>query len=213
MSKRITMSGQTRANWLINAAVLTGAIFSLVSGVYFLYFPSGGFNGGRNATYGVNILFSRTTWDMMHAWGSILMIAAIIIHLAIHWRWVKMMARRMMKGLRGQGTGLSKGGKINVVIDLAIAISFIVAAVTGMYFLFLTDGGFQGGRNPGYDPGFLFSRVTWDLIHSWSGIVMAVAAIAHVWIHWLWITKVTVRFFLSLAPQKRAEQGLSSLEA
>jgi hypothetical protein len=209
MAKRITMSGQTRANWLINAAVLLGAILSLVSGVYFLYFPSGRFQGGRYAINSVTFLISRTTWDMIHTWGSILMIVAIIVHFVIHWRWVKMMFRRMMKGLRGQGTGLSKGGKLNVAIDLAIAISFIVCAVTGMYFLFLTDGGFQGGRNPGYDPGFLFSRVTWDLIHSWAGIVMAIAAIAHIWIHWLWITKVTRRFFLSLVPQK--EHGITGL--
>jgi hypothetical protein len=76
--------------------------------------------------------------------------------------------------------------------------------VSGVYFLFAPSGGFQGGRNPGWDPGFLFSRTTWDLIHTWSGVVLSVAAVVHFAIHWRWVKNVTVRFFLSLWPRPKA---------
>jgi cytochrome b subunit of formate dehydrogenase len=201
MSKPIRMSMQTRMNWLIDLVVFVGGILAGLSGVYFLYLPSGGYEGGRNPMYGVTILWDRHSWSDLHAWGGILMIAAIAIHFAIHWQWVKRIARRTVSALSSGGDKLSKGARFNVAIDLLVAVSFLICAVTGIYFLFAPSGGFQGGRNLGWDPGFLFSRTTWDLIHTWSGVVLGVAAVVHFAIHWRWVKNVTARFFLSLRPQ------------
>jgi cytochrome b subunit of formate dehydrogenase len=201
MSKPIRMSMQTRKNWLIDVAVFLGGIVAALSGIYFLFIPSGGYQGGRNLMYGVTILFERHTWSDLHTWAGILMIAAVVVHLAIHWQWVKRMAGRTVEGFKPGGNMLSKGAKINVAIDSLIAISFLLCAVSGLYFLFAADGGFEGGRNLSWDPGFLFSRTTWDLIHTWSGVVMIIAAVIHFAIHWRWVKNVTSRFFLSLLPQ------------
>ncbi|MGD8904110.1 MAG: hypothetical protein PVI67_11135, partial [Anaerolineae bacterium] len=69
MSKPIRMSMQTRANWLIDVAVFIGGILAGLSGVYFLYLPSGGYQGGRNPMYGITIFFERHTWSDLHVWG------------------------------------------------------------------------------------------------------------------------------------------------
>ncbi len=201
MSKPMRMSMQTRMNWLIDVAVFLGGILAGLSGVYFLYLPSGGYQGGRNPMYGVTILWDRHTWSDVHIWGGVLMLAAIAIHFAIHWQWVKRMSRRTVSALFSGGDKLSKGARFNVAIDALVAISFLVCALSGVYLLFAPSGGFQGGRNLGWDPGFLFSRTTWDLIHTWSGVVVSVAAVVHFAIHWRWVKNVTVRFFLSLRPQ------------
>jgi drug/metabolite transporter (DMT)-like permease len=201
MSKPIKMSMQTRLNWLIDVAVFLGGILAGLSGVYFLFLPSGGYQGGRNPMYGVTILWDRHTWSDAHIWGGVLMIAAIAIHFAIHWQWVKRMSRRTVSALFSGGDKLSKGARFNVAIDVLVAISFLICAVSGIYFLFAPSGGSQGGRNLGWDPGFLFSRTTWDLIHTWSGVVLSAAAVVHFAIHWRWVKNVTVRFFLSLRPQ------------
>jgi preprotein translocase subunit SecY len=185
-------------NWLIDAAVFLGAILAIFSGIFFLFIPSGGYQGGRNPMYGITVLFERHTWSDLHTWGGVLMIVAVVVHFAIHWNWVKMMTRRILNAMRSQGSKLSKGAKINVAVDLAIAVSFLLCAVSGIYFLFGPSGGYQGGNNPNWDPGFLFSRTTWDLIHTWSGVVMIVAAVIHLAIHWRWVKNVTKRFFLSL---------------
>ena len=201
MFKPIRMSMQTRMNWLIDFAVFLGGILAGLSGVYFLYLPSNGYQGGRNPLYGVTILWDRHTWSDVHVWGGVLMIVAIAIHLAIHWQWVKRMSKRSVSALFSKSTTLSRGAKFNVAIDALVAISFLICAATGIYFLFAPSGGFQGGRNVGWDPGFLFSRTTWDLIHTWSGVVLGVAAVVHFAIHWRWVKNVTARFFLSLRPQ------------
>ncbi len=197
MQKPVRMSWQTRKNWLIDTAVFAGALLSVLTGIYFLFLPIGGYQGGRNALYGVTILFTRATWDDLHVWGGVLMIAAVVVHFAIHWEWVKMMARRVVRLMRGEQLSFSRGARVNVALDLAVALGFLGTAVSGIYFLFV-PGGYQGGRVAGWDPGLLFSRLTWDTIHTWSAIVMTVAAVAHFAIHWRWVVNVTRRFFQSL---------------
>lgn len=205
MSKQSGLSRQTQTNWLIDAAVFVGAILAALSGIYFLFLPSGGYQGGRNPLYGVTILFSRHTWDDLHTWGGVLMIAAVVVHLVIHWDWVKMMTRRIVNAMRSRGSRLSRGAQINVVIDLVVGVSFLLCALTGIYFMFAPSGGFQGGQNLGWDPGFLFSRTTWDLIHTWSGVALIVAAVIHLAIHWRWVKNVTRRVFLS--PWQRPQRA------
>jgi cytochrome b subunit of formate dehydrogenase len=198
MSKRTTIHPRTRNNWLIDTALFLGGLLTALSGIYFLFLPSGGYQGGRNPLYGVTVLFSRHTWDDLHTWGGVLMIAAAVVHFAIHWRWVKMMSKRMVDALLSRGSRLSKGGTFNVALDALVALSFLITAVSGIYFLFAPSGGFQGGRNPGWDPGVLFSRTAWDLIHTWGGVLFISAAVVHFWIHWRWVKNVTKKVFLSL---------------
>jgi hypothetical protein len=205
MSNPVKMSNQTRANWLIDVAVFIGGIMAGLSGIYFLFVPSGGYQGGRNPMYGITIFFERYTWSDIHLWGGVLMIAAIAIHFSIHWDWVKRMSSRSAKAMFGRNGKLSRGAWFNVAIDLAVAISFLVCALTGIYFIFGPSGGYEGGGNAGWDPGFLFSRTTWDLIHTWSGVVLGVAAVIHFAIHWRWVKNVSARFFLSLRPQPKAD--------
>ncbi|MDX1413929.1 MAG: DUF4405 domain-containing protein [Candidatus Promineifilaceae bacterium] len=197
MEKRVRISRQTRQNWLIDAAVFAGALIATLTGIYFLILPVGGYQGGRNPYYGLTILFGRTTWDDLHTWGGLLMILAVAIHLAWHWSWVKMMGRRIINTSLGRGSRFSRGAKINVLIDALVAVGFFVTAVSGVYFLFLPSG-YEGGRNAAWDPGLLFGRTTWDLLHTWGFVLMILAALLHVAIHWRWIVNVSRRFWLSI---------------
>jgi hypothetical protein len=199
MARTIRISTQTRINWLIDAAVFLGAVTASLTGIYFLYFTSGGYQGGRNALYGQTLFFERATWSDLHIWGSVLLIAAAVVHIAYHWNWIKMMARRYAKIITGNGVRMSGGAKINVAVNLITALSFLVVGISGIYFLFLTTGGYEGGQNPLWDPGFIFSRTTWDLIHTWSGVLMIVSGLIHFAIHWRWVVNMTKRFFQSIA--------------
>ena len=111
------MSGRTLSNWLVDAVVFCSAVLAMLTGVYFLYLPSGGYQGGRNPAYGVIILFDRHTWDTLHTWGGAVMIAAAALHFALHWSWVVMMARRLWRALRGQSGGVSRGARVNCLVD------------------------------------------------------------------------------------------------
>ncbi len=201
MVRRERMSLRTRVNWMLDFVVFLVGILAAISGVYFLINPSGGFQGGRNPAYGLRGFIERETWDDLHTWGGILMIIAAVVHFIYHWSWVVMMARRMVGGLRARGSRMSLGAKVNVTVDALLAISFFVTAISGVFFLFASGGGYQGGTNPAWDFPFLWSRTTWDLIHTWSGVVMIITAVLHFAIHWRWVLKVTRRFFRSLVPQ------------
>ncbi len=203
MTKGIRLSAQTRANWIIFAVVSLGGIVASVSGAYYLFLPSGGHEGDATRCTASGSSLIGTPGAISTPGGGILMIAAVVIHFATHWTWVKRMSRRTIKSILGRGSRLSPGTKFNVGIDLVIAVGFLLTAVSGVFFLFAPSGGYQGGGNLRWCPAFLFSRTTWDLIHTWSGIVTIVAAVIHLWIHWRWITNVSQRFFLSLGQQLR----------
>ncbi|OQY19648.1 MAG: hypothetical protein B6I34_09375 [Anaerolineaceae bacterium 4572_32.1] len=211
MLKRVKLSMRNRMNWLLDVVVFGGGILAALSGIYFLFAPSGGYQGGRNPMYGVTIIFSRYTWEDVHLWGGIAMIAAAVIHLLIHWKWIKMTTRRTIRTLFSRERKTPGKVWFNLIINGLVAISFLLTAVSGLYFLFAPSGGFQGGNNAGWDPAFLFSRTTWDLIHTWAGVTFIGAAAVHLWIHWRWIKSVTSRFFLSLLPQSAAAKSAAKV--
>jgi hypothetical protein len=198
MAKAIRMSAQTRWNWLIDAAVFASGLVVFATSIYFLVWPI-----GRNAQSVLGL--GRELWEEWHLWGGVSMILVVAVHFAYHWGWVKSMARRVWLAIRTGKNNFSSGAKLNIAVDLCIAMGFLVTAVTGIYFLFAPAGGYQGGRNPGWDPGFLFSRTLWDNLHTWGGTAMIAGVLVHFYLHWGWTRKVTVNFFRSLRPASKAE--------
>jgi preprotein translocase subunit SecY len=194
------VSKQTQKNWWIDAALFSSAILAALSGIYFLFLPSGGFQGGRNPLYNIQVMFSRQTWDDLHTWGGIAMILAAIIHLTIHWQWVVSMARRTWKELAGQCGCMNARGRWNLILNIIVAASFLLTAVSGVYFLFAPSGRWAA------DPMILFARTTWDLIHTWAGVALISAASIHFSIHWRWVTKVTRKMIEMLNPSQHVQQ-------
>ena len=213
MNKRINVCTQARNNWLIDAAGFVGGLLVALSGVYFLIVPAGGYQGGRNALYDVTILFDRSSWDDLHTWGGVTMIVAVVIHFAIHWRWLVMTSKRVVKSIQTKTTCMCKKAKFNLIIDMVLALSFLTTAMSGIYFLFMPGSGSQGGRNVDSDSVFLFNRTTWDLVHTWAGVIMIATVIVHIALHWSWIVNVTRRMFQWLryryAPGQVAERNLA----
>ena len=82
------VSSQTRRNWWIDAGLFLSAALASISGIYFLFLPVGGYQGGRNPWYGVKIMFTRQTWDLLHTWAGAALIVIAAVHLSLHWYWV-----------------------------------------------------------------------------------------------------------------------------
>ena len=97
-------------------------------------------------------------------------------------------------------------GLWNLMLNTMVVISFVLTALSGIYFLFV-----PGGRGA-VDPMILFSRFTWDLIHTWAGVTLMILAIVHLAIHWKWVTKVS-RKMLRLAVPSRSEVHLVSVRS
>ena len=197
------VSKQTQKHWWVNAALFTSAVLAALSGIYFLFLPTGGFQGGRNPLYNIQILFTRQTWDDLHTWGGVAMIIAAVVHLAFHWSWVLSMARRTWNELTGKCGCMNSRGRWNLIINTVVAVSFIFTALSGIYFLFVPSGGRAA------DPMILFNRTTWDLIHTWSAIMLIATAVIHFVIHWKWVTKVTGKMIKLVFPSRAVAQPVS----
>ena len=195
------MSKITQRNWWIDAVLFGSALTAALSGLYYLYFPSGGFQGGRNPYYNMQVLFSRHTWNDLHTWGGIVMIAVAIFHLSLHWSWVVNMTRRMLKDLTGKNGKMNLRGRLNLLLNVVVGISFLFTAISGVYFLFV-----PGGRGA-VDPVFLFSRITWDLIHTWAGVILIVGGMIHFGIHWRWVVKVSASIWSWTNPGNMPSQN------
>jgi hypothetical protein len=191
MEKVNGISIKTRNNWLLDTGLFLTAIVTVLSGIYFLFVPSGGYQGGRNPFYGVNVLFERETWEWLHTWIGLGMVIVALGHLIFHWKWVVGMVKRLAGAVKSGKSTLNPNGRYNLVVNTTIALSFLISAISGVYFLLA--GSSEGGRNP--DPMFLFSRGTWDVVHTWSSILFITAGLLHFVMHWGWVTKVTRKVF------------------
>ena len=206
LNKRV-VSKQTRNNWMIDATLFIGAIVAAISGIYFLFLPVGGYQGGRNPMYGITILFERETWEGLHDWFGIVMIAAAVIHIIVHWKWIVSMTKRVVHEMVNRERRFNNRSRLNVLINMVTGLSFLITALSGLYLFF-----FPGGRYGVADPMFLFSRTAWDLVHTWSGIVLTSIGVVHFYIHWGWITKVTKKILVSRQPISKEIQEPQSVQ-
>ena len=186
-TKRMPVSTATLNRWWLFLLLSITGIAIFFSSVYFLYFPVG-FQGGRNPDYGTIIVFGREMWDAIHLWSGIGMIIVLVIHIAVHDRWILAMFKRFFQGKSNRIKRLNANARFNILLDVIAALSFFVVAISGVVLLVLPSG-----RSFEVIDGFLLSKTTWDIIHTWSGVVMLISAILHLYIHWKWITKVTGR--------------------
>lgn len=181
------VSAITRNNWILDAGLFLTALVAILSGIYFLIFPDGGYKGGRNPYYGIQIIFEREGWEWMHTWISLAMIVIALVHLVFHWKWVVNTTKRIVRSIREKSPNGNKASWNNILVNGVLGLGFLICSISGIYFLLApnTKGGLIA------DPMILFSRTVWDIIHTCSGIAFISAALIHFVIHWGWVAKVT----------------------
>jgi len=90
---------KTKLNYWIDVAIGIMFVISALSGLVLFVAPSG-YQGGRNPFYGQTVLGLNTqTWDVLHTWGSMAMIAGVGAHLALHWSWMVCVTQRILRDL------------------------------------------------------------------------------------------------------------------
>jgi hypothetical protein len=81
---------KAKLNYWLDAAIGVSFLLSAISGLVFLL-PIGFSSDSR-------ILgLSYQAWDDLHTWSSLAMIAGVVLHLVLHWRWIISMTRRMLQ--------------------------------------------------------------------------------------------------------------------
>ena len=193
-NKKPVFSIQTRNNIILDMFLLISGLIAILSGIYFLFLPIGGFQGGRNPFYDVIIFFTRHTWDDIHTWSSVVIMALAALHIPLHWQWIVKMTKTGFRSLFGKSR-LNKHSGFNLVINILIGISGLICGLSGLYFLFLPA-----------TPTWIFTPLVWDLIHTWSGVIMTAAGILHFGIHWKWVVKVLGKYGKALISPKPTQR-------
>jgi cytochrome b subunit of formate dehydrogenase len=105
---------------------------------------------------------------------------------------------------------MSNKAQFNYVLDVVIALAFIISTLSGLVFMFAGSGGYQGGGNPNFQTEMLgISRSTWSDLHALTSLVMIAGVFAHLVFHWNWIVCMTKRL---LKPGRRQAQEVCPVE-
>jgi hypothetical protein len=105
------MVSKAKLNFVIDAMILIAFLVAAVSGVVLMAMPHAGYQGGRNPSYGATVLsLARGEWSDLHVWSSLGMIAGIVVHLALHWKWILCMVKRFLS--IGRGPALAGGTQV-----------------------------------------------------------------------------------------------------
>ena len=88
---------KTRLNYMLDAVIGLAFAASAATGVAFLLMGSGGYQGGRNPNFATSLLgISREAWSDLHTWASLVMIAGVVVHLVLHWKWIVCVTKQML---------------------------------------------------------------------------------------------------------------------
>ena len=90
------MSNKAKTRFALDSVIAVAFALSALSGIVMLLVP-GGYEGGRNPNYGREILWLvHHQWSDLHTWGSLVMIAGVLVHVALHWKWIVCMIKRSL---------------------------------------------------------------------------------------------------------------------
>jgi hypothetical protein len=104
------MFSKAKLFFVVDAVILVAFLASAISGLVLLTTARGGYQGGRNPNFGQTVLLlSRDGWNDVHVWGSLAMIGGIVVHLALHWKWIAHMLKRLLvPGKRSASLGTAQ---------------------------------------------------------------------------------------------------------
>ncbi|MBG0787481.1 MAG: DUF4405 domain-containing protein [Anaerolineaceae bacterium] len=199
--RKSTLTPKLRQNWWLDAGLGISAILAILTSIYFLIYPNTGYQGGRNPYYNTTLIFSKQTWDLLHTWTGAIAIMVALLHVIIHWTWIKGTAVRTWQVITKKRDGFGLRLTYNILLDVTIAISFLICSLSGVYFMLNPSSG-QTATS------FLFSKTTWDMLHTWSGVIFAATALLHIVLHWKWITNITGKMFGTHKNNKQIGQAI-----
>lgn len=141
---------------------------------------------------------TRLTGIPIHEWLSMALFAWIVLHLALHWKWVAQITLKFFRQL-------FHSSRLNYVINALFFICFIGVMLSGLLISrsvmpFL-------GIDPGHD-------MIWRVFHTVTANGSIILLGAHFALHWGWVWKMLKKYIFSpvgrlfkrnkLAPQSAA---------
>ena len=81
---------KVKTNYVVDLMMATSFIVTGLTGlILFFFLPSGVQRGGQREFLGL----IKATWTDIHNYAGLVMIAAVLIHLILHWSWIVCMTK------------------------------------------------------------------------------------------------------------------------
>jgi hypothetical protein len=117
---RTTKRMSRRCSLLFGLVVAAGVMLLMqaISGlVLWLALPRGAGGGERGLSVGLKSLghgveqtfagIERSTWVTIHDWAAVLFVTVVILHAAMHWKWIVRQSRAVLGGRPAANAGAS----------------------------------------------------------------------------------------------------------
>lgn len=93
---------RAKVNYLVDMLLaFLGAMSGITGIVLLLMGQGGGYHGGRNPYFVRSFLgIERHTWSDLHTWVSIALIIGVLIHIALHWKWIVCTTKLLFQSLQ-----------------------------------------------------------------------------------------------------------------
>ena len=122
---------RAKLNYWVDVGIGIAFVLSAISGLVFLL--PGDF-GSSSSLLGL----SHRVWDSLHTWSSLTMIAGVLLHLLLHWKWIANMTGRLMlskpsprkRAVPACGTGMTRRQFLS--LGLAAMAAGVIASFAGV---------------------------------------------------------------------------------
>jgi hypothetical protein len=159
---------QTKRNFWLDVTIFVALLITTITGfILWLVIP-----------HKLDIVFpgfSRSVWVVAHIYSGVVGLAGIFIHIVRHWDWLKALRGRRL-------SGMPEKLRSNRIVNRVMWITYIATNVFGAIAWALQFGN-----------GIYIVRVP-DRLHVVFGVAWTILTIAHLVLHWKWITSTTYRY-------------------
>lgn len=138
----------------------------------------------------VLVYSQEATGTTIHEWLAVGLLTAVLVHIALHWRWVVNVGQRIFGKLARQA-------RINFFVNLGLLLAVLLTAASGMAISesFLPALGLSTGSG-----GHL-----WEEIHEAAANLTLLLGMAHVALHAKWLLTHSRRYLLDPLRERLAQ--------
>lgn len=133
----------------------------------------------------------RHSWVDIHSWISVVIVALVIIHILLHWRWIVETTKRVKSYVLKRQKAILE--RYIAAFILFILTAFQVLAGFVLWLIVPRGVGNLSATLTGTGRTFWgLQRNVWVDLHAWVAVFMVAIIVVHLIIHWRWIINMTL---------------------